>query len=586
MGRRTFRTLVASLFAALPLAQCDSVSYDYDTYAEGDPAGAPYQTYLSNTDLKPLELQINSNQSGLASGYVFIGVNGEPTSTQNWPAIYDMSEERMGTLVWTGEYIEPFDFRAQTYKGQPVLTLFTGELLNGYGHGSYYILNQSYVEIGHFSPVGFENLGDLHEFSITADDTALVPIYHAVQADLTELGGASDAWIFECTFQEINIQTNKLLFEWNATTHVGFNESYNTIEDVGTEAAPFDYFHINSIEKDVNGDYLVSGRVMDCVYKISGDDGHIIWRLGGKQSDFQLDANVSFAFQHDARWVDDEQTRLTIFDNGPTDSVDYSRGLLLSVDQNAKTVSLIQDFYNGAKTFGQFEGSLQAINRTDPNTNFMLGYGSQPFFAEFKSNGDILLDAQFGKTNEVNGYRAYKLPWQGKPLTKPDIHFDSDRNQAYFSWNGATDVEDWVVYTANSTNTTSWMNVTSARRTGFETTIDLSDVELGTYVRGQAVNASGGGLGWTRASDGNQLYDAPDDVETISTTSMTSSSTSSSSSSTSTPITTSSTPIATSVTGTAPAPASSTTGAAVKLAHEVRGQVYVAAVVIVGGLIV
>jgi hypothetical protein len=42
-----------------------------------------------------------------------------------------MSEERMGTLVWTGNYTEPFDFRAQTYKGQPVLTFFSGELFDG-----------------------------------------------------------------------------------------------------------------------------------------------------------------------------------------------------------------------------------------------------------------------------------------------------------------------------------------------------------------------------------------------------------------------------------------------------------------------
>jgi hypothetical protein len=43
----------------------------------------------------------------------------------------DMSEERMGSLIWTGNYSEPFDFKTQTYKGEPVLTFFSGELLNG-----------------------------------------------------------------------------------------------------------------------------------------------------------------------------------------------------------------------------------------------------------------------------------------------------------------------------------------------------------------------------------------------------------------------------------------------------------------------
>jgi hypothetical protein len=82
-------------------------------------------------NVKPPELQINANSSGLAPGYVFVGVDGKPTSGQNFPVIYDMSEERMGTLVWTGNYSEPFDFKTQTYKGEPVLTFFSGELLNG-----------------------------------------------------------------------------------------------------------------------------------------------------------------------------------------------------------------------------------------------------------------------------------------------------------------------------------------------------------------------------------------------------------------------------------------------------------------------
>jgi hypothetical protein len=119
------------LSASSPVHAQDAFSTDLETYGTNDPSGTPFQTYLSNPDVKPPELQINSNQSGLAPGYVFIGVDGKPTSGQNVPVIYDMSEERMGTLVWTGNYTEPFDFKAQTYKGQPVLTFFSGELLNG-----------------------------------------------------------------------------------------------------------------------------------------------------------------------------------------------------------------------------------------------------------------------------------------------------------------------------------------------------------------------------------------------------------------------------------------------------------------------
>jgi hypothetical protein len=478
----------------------------------------------------------------------------------------------MGSLVWTANYSEPFDFKVQTYKGNPVLTFWSGTLLDGYGRGSYYILNQSYDEIAHFQVSQYGNdMGDLHEFTITNDDTALIPIYIPISWDLTSVGGSENGWIFESTFQEINIETGELVFEWNASTHVGVNESYNTLPSDGasSETDPWDYFHINSIEKDKNGDYLVSARVMDCLYKISGDDGSIVWRLHGKQSDFEVPDEANFAYQHDARWLNDDMTRLTIFDNGPTATVGYSRGLLMGVNYDDMKVTVIQEFTNQAKTFAQFEGSLQAIDPTNETTNYFLGFGNQPFFTELDHQGNILLDVQFGKTNVVNGYRTYRQQWEGKPATKPDMHWDQGGNATHFSWNGATEVDRWVVLTANASDSKTWTNVTVARRTGFETTVNLSDVQnLEAFVRGKAVNTNGIILGWTKASDGNQLYDAPEDVQERGSASATLTPSS----------TTSSSPSATSA-----ASSSSSSAAAARATHGVMEQVYVAAVVVVGG---
>jgi Arylsulfotransferase (ASST) len=194
-----------------------------------------------------------------------------------------------------------------------------------------------------------------------------------------------------------------------------------------------------------NGSMKVSARVMNSIYKISGKDGSIIWRLGGKLTDFAVDPAAEFALQHDARWIDDKkQDRMTLFDNGPHGDIGFSRGLLLGVDQNAKSVRLLTEFRNELSTFGQFEGSLQALNPSDPNTNFMVGFGLAPFFTEFSSNGTVLLDGQFGTATLVNNYRTYKLPWQGKPLSKPSINWDTNSGKVHLSWNGATDHDQWV----------------------------------------------------------------------------------------------------------------------------------------------
>ena len=118
----------------------------------------------------------------------------------------------------------------------------------------------------------------------------------------------------------------------------------------------------------------------------------------------------------------------------------------------------------------------------------------------------------------------YKLPWEGKPLSVPDIVYDSGAQRAYLSWNGATAVETWGVYTANSTGDASaWTSVMNVTRTGFETIMDLSGEtsRLQAYVIGHAFDADGNSLAWSRASDGRALSDAttPDTAAASSTSS-------------------------------------------------------------------
>jgi hypothetical protein len=68
---------------------------------------------------------------------------------------------------------------------------------------------------------------------------------------------------------------------------------------------------MNSVDKDANGDYMISARHTDCIYKISGTDGRIIWRLGGDDSSFVLEG-FNFSKQHDARFVEQNATTTVI----------------------------------------------------------------------------------------------------------------------------------------------------------------------------------------------------------------------------------------------------------------------------------
>jgi len=75
---------------------------------------------------------------------------------------------------------------------------------------------------------------------------------------------------------------------------------------------------MNSIAKFANGDLLVSIRYTCALYRISRDSGEIVWRLGGKKSDFEQD--FTFLGQHDARVIsqNDTVTVISFFDNAST----------------------------------------------------------------------------------------------------------------------------------------------------------------------------------------------------------------------------------------------------------------------------
>ena len=88
------------------------------------------------------------------------------------------------------------DFRAQRYGGRPVLTWWRGRAERGVGDGYYVIVDETYNEIATVA-AGNGLTGDIHEFLITARDTALITIYERKPWDLSSVGGPKDGEIFD-----------------------------------------------------------------------------------------------------------------------------------------------------------------------------------------------------------------------------------------------------------------------------------------------------------------------------------------------------------------------------------------------------
>lgn len=74
---------------------------------------------------------------------------------------------------------------------------------------------------------------------------------------------------------------------------------------------------MSSIDRFPSGDFLISARHTDAIYKISRATGSILWQLGGVNSSFKLEG-FNFSGQHDARVIQENATSTMYIFRVPT----------------------------------------------------------------------------------------------------------------------------------------------------------------------------------------------------------------------------------------------------------------------------
>jgi hypothetical protein len=387
--------------------------------------------FHSRPDLDPPPVTILRPASGTASGYLFLAPSSGPG--EHGPLILDDA----GNVAWFRP-VSPrtaMNFRAQTFHGEPVLTWWESLPGGGLGRGEHVVVDASYREVARF-PAGDGMRSDEHEFLLTSRDTALVTSLetrHRGARGLT-LGGV---------VQELDIPSARVLFEWKSLDHVGVGETYST--KVGY---PWDYFHVNAIDVDADDNLLVSARNTWTVYKVNRRTGAVMWRLGGKRSDFDLGAGARFGWQHDARHHGDNV--VSVFDNG---AGPHSRGLLLEL--KGRHANVLHEYVHAPPLHAYKLGSVQLLG----NGDVLVGWGTDPHFTEFSGGGAVKLDATLPHGGE--NYRTLRFPWVGRPTDTPRAVVRG--GTVYASWNGATEVVAWRIEPGGPT----------VRRTGFETALPL-----------------------------------------------------------------------------------------------------------------
>ncbi|KAK7429680.1 hypothetical protein QQZ08_003706 [Neonectria magnoliae] len=507
----------ASLLAAADLVSADRPFFsDVNAFNEGQMGRFPNQTFHSTDIIAPL-FQVNTFDHDLVddAGYIFLTFE---LDGKGGPVIF--SAKDLSLIYADLNYSRSFDARAQELDGTNYLTFIED--------GDCHVLDSSYQKRWTVTAkdLGRSTKADLHEFQFTTQGNAIMSVYQDIKYNLTVLGGEDSGLLNDAIFEEVELETNQVLNLWRASNHFNLSDTYVEYgPDKGFMGSDgFDWFHIDSIYKSKDGDYLISSRALSMISLIDGETGDPKWVLGGKHNQFKdLSGGnaTNFANQHNARFVQQNESRISLFDNhvletGPCSPGNCSRGMVVELDYADMTVRLQEEFFHPQKVSSATEGSVQSLN----NGNFLVGWGVNPGFTEHLPNGTVVLDVQRGALPDIAGvkpnmgmtvYRAWKMDWVGRPPWGPDIASVSQVSQLnttsnatiYVSWNGNTEIDRWELHAGDDPKniTVYHRRVGNSTRMGFETPITLNGEDIPRYVKAAALDKYGEVLGFTASVD-------------------------------------------------------------------------------------
>jgi hypothetical protein len=451
----------------------------------GEPAVHP--SPVASDDPTPAPITVLTSSRDLARGLIFVtptgaaappltnpgdggvapppGTDGGVAPSETGPEIID----NQGRPVWflsLAQGLGATDFRVQRYRGEPVVTWI--QSAGGFSTGPTVdiIADRHYHTIATVS-AGNGLIADTHEFRLTNEGTALITVYNTIPYDLSSVGGPTNGKVTEGVVQEIDIATGAVLFEWHSLDHVGLDESHQPLP--ATAAQAWDYFHINAVNPDLDGNLIISSRHTWTVYKLDRHTGAVIWRLGGKKTDFDLGPGVAFAWQHNPLPADGPDT-LRIFDNEAGTGapvLPYSRVIWVHHDDRKKTATLERWFKHPDNLLAASQGNSQALDNGDT----FVGWGQVPRISEFDRDGKLVWDAQFAGGDT---YRAYRHVWVGEPDTIPAVKAEAAAGgtTVHAIWNGATRVARWeILGSARAGHALSWID--SVEWNGLDTAVTV-----------------------------------------------------------------------------------------------------------------
>lgn len=244
---------------------------------------------------------------------------------------------------------------------------------------------------------------DPHELWITgagASKRVHFFTYTGHTLDLSPVGGPTAV---ETYGHQVTRQTaeGSLHFRWDAWQHYALAD---WVEPTGV-APPFDFDHPNSLDFDLDSNYIVSFRNLGAIIKLDVRTGATVWQLGGRLNQFTFigDPLGGPSGQHCVRVL--PNGHLLMYDNGIGHHPQLSRAVEYVLDVPHRTATMVWQYQPTPSIFTAIVGSAQRLS----NGNTLVGFGYAGQIHEVEPDGTVIAQARFNLHGAPYFYRAWRL---------------------------------------------------------------------------------------------------------------------------------------------------------------------------------
>ena len=329
----------------------------------------------------------------------------------------------------------------QSYEGRRDLTFWHGKVLSlGFGQGEDVVMNSHYQTVARV-PGGNGLQADLHDFQIAPHDISYTTAFNAIRCNLSSVDGASDGVILDTAVQEIDMKTGLVRWEWHSVDHVGASESETPAPK---SAAPWDWFHINSIDAGARREHLHLGA--QHLGRLSVGRRQRQHPLApGRPEELLQDGpgyrnRMAARRAHPPGWRSHLLRRRLEPAHPPTVARPADRARL----QDTRSAP---DRGIHAPRSRPCSPQARATCRRWPTATRWWAMAGCRRSASLPREAQLLFDAHL--PFDMSFYRAFRFPWSGRPSTPPtvlaNLNNTGEETIVHMSWNGASEVASWRV---------------------------------------------------------------------------------------------------------------------------------------------